>query len=102
MCLVSDEVLRGDELGKIDFGQVPEGIDKLQVYEERVVTQLKVLKRESGVADAVDADITGMRIGPMLYGTAGAMLRCGNLELNGRLSGHCDQAALRSVSGFAE
>lgn len=90
VCLVSDVVLRGDELGKIDFRQMPEGIGYLQVYEERVVTQLKLLERKSDVADAVNTDIAGMRIGLMLQRTAGTMFRCGNPALNSRLSGHCD------------
>lgn len=49
--------LRGDKLGKIDFGQMLEGFGRTQIQDNGVVTELKRLDGQRSMTSAVLATV---------------------------------------------
>jgi len=80
---VSGWYLWGDELGKVDFGQKPEGIKSLQIRNDRVVTELNRHYDQRGMTDAVYAAVTAVIILMMLKRGAGGIIVGGVLFQHG-------------------
>ena len=78
---VLDVYLRGNKLGKIDFGQEFERFEDVQVQNERIIAQLKSLNGQGRMTSAVAAGIAIIIICVMFKRGTGTLVRCGNIRI---------------------
>jgi len=71
--------LRGDKLGKVDFRQILERVERVQIRYDRVIAELKRLNSERSVAGAVYAAVAAVIVLMMLKRCAGCIVRGGGL-----------------------
>ncbi len=76
----SGQVLRGDKLGKIDFGQVLEWVGRTQIQNEWIMTDLKLLDVQGRMTGAVAAVIATIVIIVLLKRGTGTFAGCGILR----------------------